>query len=170
MARRVPDERQIEMLFGPPAAPQAMGGSLNISLQLRHALTQAIKDSPYSRAEIATAMTELVFGEGGAGEITIAQINAWTAPTKADWRFPLEYLPAFVQATGGVWLVDWLAQKCGCRALRGEQAVLVEMSAKEVLRRKAEAEAKRLGKEVETLKSRVTPELLEGLNGREIGK
>lgn len=170
MARRVDDPRQVELrLFGPPPAPAKVAGSSNVGLPLRQALAQALKDAPGSRAEIAAQMTEAVFGDDGEGEITLSQLNAWTAASKAEWRFPLEYLPAFVQATGAVWLVDWLAQRCGCRALRGEQAVLVEMSAKEVLAKRAIEEGKRLTREVESLKAQVTPEMLKGLNGPEVG-
>jgi hypothetical protein len=171
MVRRVNDPRQDELrLFGPPPAPPTLAGSFNYSHELRQALAQVLKDSPASRAEVAVQMTEMVFGHDGEGEITVAQLNSWTACSKGEWRFPLEYLPAFIQATGGVWLVDWLAQRCGCRALRGEQAVLVEMSAKKVLRQKAEAEMKRLDKELKGLEASVTPELLDGLQGREVGK
>jgi len=169
MVRRVEDERQGELrLFGPPPAPRQMAGSFNFSHALRHALAQALRDCPYSRAEVAAHMTELVFGDADLGEITVAQLNAWTACSKAEWRFPAEYLPAFVKATGAVWLVDWMAQRCGCRALRGEQAVLVEMSAKKVLRAQAEANLKRLDKELKSLEANITPDILEGLSGPEV--
>lgn len=156
-----------EPLFPPPVPPPAMAGAANIGRALRAALSQAMELCPYSRAEIAARMTEALFAAGEEGEVTLSQLNAWTAPSRGDWRFPLEYLPALVEATGAVWLVDWLAQRCGCRALRGEQAVLVEMSAKEVLARKAAAEAKRLQREVAALKEQVTPDMLRGLGGPE---
>lgn len=170
MARRVEDPRQVELrLFGPPPAPKRLSGNYGYGRALRQALAQALKECPYGRAEVAASMTDLIFGDVDEGEITVAQLNAWTACSKVEWRFPAEYLPAFVQATGAVWLVDWMAQRCGCRALRGEQAVLVEMSAKKVMRAKAAADMKRLDKELKDLEANITPEILDGLSGPEVG-
>lgn len=169
MVRRVEDSRQEELLFGPPPAPQQLSGNYGYGRALRQALAQALKDCPYSRAEVAATMTDLIFGDVDEGEVTVSQLNAWTACSKTEWRFPAEYLPAFVKATGAVWLVDWMAQRCGCRALRGEQAVLVEMSAKKVMRAKAAADMKRLDKELKDLEANITPEILDGLSGPEVG-
>lgn len=109
--------------------PAHASGSLDFDRELRAALTRAVKETPKRRAEIAAEMTDLVFGEIGETEITKAQIDAWTAGSKIEWRFPLQYLPAFVQATGAVWLLDLVAGKCGCRVLVGEQALLAELGA-----------------------------------------
>ena len=67
------------------------------------------------------------FGDAGEGEVTKAQLDSWTAPSRDAWRFPLSYLPAFVEATGAVWLLDLLAERCGCKVVHGEAAVLLEL-------------------------------------------
>lgn len=172
MSRRAApqDPRQGCLLFAPPAAPPALAGSSNVGRELRAALSKAIETCPHSRAEIAARMTEALFAEGEDGEVTLSQINAWTAASKDGWRFPLEYLPAFVGATGAVWLVDWIAQRAGCRALRGEQAVLVELSAKKLLQRRREEEVKALKQEVEALEAGVPLTILDGLGGPEAGQ
>lgn len=129
MVRRIPDERQGDLFFAQPRPPTVESGAMNVSVELRNALARALKECPLSRTEVACRMTDLLFGDVGEGEVSKSQLDAWTAPSKGDWRFPLEYLPAFVQVTGAVGLLDWVAGKCGCRVLQGEQALLVELGA-----------------------------------------
>lgn len=49
-------------------------GSLNISIEYRHLVTQIIRESKYSRYEICARMSELL-----GQEITISMLNSWTA-------------------------------------------------------------------------------------------
>lgn len=109
--------------FAVPRDPEPKAGAFNISISLRNELSRALKESPMSRAKVALGMTELLFGDAGDGEVTKAQLDSWTAPSRDAWRMPLEYLPALIQVTGAVWLLDHLAEKCGCRVLVGEQAL-----------------------------------------------
>lgn len=130
MARRQGSARQLTFeYFGVPRHPSRTPGGLQFSLELRNLLSCAVKESALSRAEIAAAMTDRLFGDAGDGEVTKAQLDSWTAPSRDAWRFPLEYLPAFLEATGAIWLLDKVAEKCGCRVLVGEQALLAELGA-----------------------------------------
>lgn len=72
-------------------------------------------------------MTDLMFGDAGDGEVTKAQLDSWTAPSRDGWRFPASHLPAFIQATGAVWLLDLLARRCGCSIVRDDHAGLIEL-------------------------------------------
>lgn len=103
------DPRQAN-LFGAGDAPPA--GSLQFDAEWRAALTEAIDKCGFGRGNIADRMETLL---GGDPEYPIskAMLDAWTAPSKPGWRFPLIYLPAFVEATGAHWLIDRLAAKCG---------------------------------------------------------
>ena len=116
------------MLFrSVPREPEPVPGAFDFDLQLRNLLNRAIKESPKSRAEIAAAMTDLVFGDAGDGEITKVQLDSWTAPSRGDWRFPLCYLPAFVKAADAVWLLDKVAAMVGCKVLVGSEALDAEL-------------------------------------------
>lgn len=123
-------------------------GSLNISLRFRNALTRALKQSPDSRSAVAARMTDLLFGDADDGEVTKAQIDAWTAPSRGAWRMPVEYLPAFVKATGAYWLLDDIAGPLGCRVLAGEEVALAELGAIALQKRQLSARESALKKSV----------------------
>ncbi len=96
-------------------------------LSFRNGLARALKESSLSRAQVAARMTDLMYGDAGESEVTKAQIDSWTAPSRDAWRFPLSHLPAFIQATGAVWLLETVAAACGCVVLTDEQAGLIEL-------------------------------------------
>jgi len=124
------DRRQLSLdgYFALPRPPQPLPGSHQFALQLRNILTRALKECPLSRSQVAARMTDLMYGDAGDGEVTKVQLDTWTR-SDPSWRFPLEALPAFIEATGAVWLLDVLAEKCGCRILVGEQALLAQLGA-----------------------------------------
>lgn len=105
------------------AAPR---GSLNWDAELRAALSEAIKGCGHSRAEIAADMEEAL-GSDPNYPISVSTLDAWTAPSRTDWRFPLIYLPAFIQATGATWLVARIADKCGHKVISGSEATHAEL-------------------------------------------
>ncbi|MBF0334601.1 MAG: hypothetical protein HQL40_13310 [Alphaproteobacteria bacterium] len=119
----------MDLFFAEPREPGRLPGAANIGAQIRGGLTKALKETAKSRAEVAAGMTDLLFGDVGDDEITKAQLDSWTAASKDGWRFPLEYLPAFIQATGAVWLLDLVAGHCGCTVLQGKEALLAEIGA-----------------------------------------
>lgn len=152
MAPRKPqtvDPRQfsLEGYFEIPAAPRDLPGTLNIEHELRAWLNQAIKDSRLGRDQIGAKMTELLGGDDEDFHVSKAMLDAWTGQSRTSWRFPLSYLPAFIAATGAYWLLDRIAQKCGCRTLVGEEALFAEYGRLDALeedlkRRKAELKKK----------------------------
>lgn len=75
---------------GSPSGP----GRLAWDGRLRALITGAIRQSRFSRDEIAQRMT-LSSGEF----VTRAMLDTWTAPSKNGHRFPLQFLPAFCDAT-----------------------------------------------------------------------
>lgn len=105
------DPRQSSLLdqFEPMEAPVAPApGGLNIDRELRGVMAQALKDCPFSRAEVAARMSDLT-----ADPISEHMLNKWTAPSADGWRFPVEYVPAFEEATGTDVLIELLARKRG---------------------------------------------------------
>lgn len=121
--QRIPDQlSMLEELFRPQSIPvrnaqigdagdeafDIAGGTLDIAAAIRACLTRCIKQTKYSRWQIAARMSEML-----DREITKYQLDAWTAGTKDGHRFPLEYLPAFVQATGSFHILKLVAAYCG---------------------------------------------------------
>lgn len=105
-----------------PAQPDETTGRLNLSDWLCLNLATALKQSSRDRFEVAAEMSRLT-----GDQISKAQVDAWTAKSKPKWRFPAEYLPAFVQATDSYWLLDKFATFVGCRVLVGEDKILSEL-------------------------------------------
>ncbi|WP_119304997.1 hypothetical protein [Dongia deserti] len=101
-------------------------GSLNFDREWRAALNQAIEECGFGRANIATEMERLL-GNDPDYPVSVALLNAWTAASKTDYRFPLIYLPAFVRATGAMWLLDRLASKCGRAIVDDELATIAQL-------------------------------------------
>lgn len=138
--------------FALPKRQAPVPGSFAFGLELRNLLAGALKECALSRAEIAGRMTDLMYGDAGDGEVTKAMLDSWTRSADA-WRFPLEALPAFVEATGATWLLDAIAERCGCRILVGEQALLAQLGAVMV-------EEKRLAERKAALKKSVSPDVI----------
>jgi hypothetical protein len=152
---RACDERQMKLglsdALQTAPEPEPMPGSLNFDLELRALLAKALKGTTKSRAQVAADMTDLIYGDTEAGQITAAQLNSWTAGSHESWRFPAAFLPAFLVATGATFVLERLADKCGCQILVGEEAVLAEAAA---LRAVAQNAQKRL----DQLTRKISPE------------
>jgi hypothetical protein len=129
MAPRAPlgnqnDPRQANLFDAGSATPAS--GSLQFDSEWRAALNRAIEECGFGRGNIAIEMERLL-GNDPDYPVSVALINAWTAASKTDYRFPLIYLPAFVRATGADWLLDVLAGKCGRVTLTADEQRLVEI-------------------------------------------
>ena len=98
-------------------------GSFNIDKQLREALSEGLKQCSFSRYEAAAKMSELV-----GDEITKTMLDAWTAESKEQHRFPAEYLPAFCQVTGCMEPLRIMASLVKCHLVESEEAFLVELA------------------------------------------
>ena len=97
--------------------------SFNIDLQLRDAITRAIKDCPHSRYQIAAKMSELL-----GIEITKSMLDSWTAESKEGiYRFPACYLPAFCRALGNIEPLRIMADLLGAYVIEGEDALLTQL-------------------------------------------
>jgi len=98
--------------------------SFNIDLLLRETISQAIKQSPLSRFQIAARMSEIL-----GLEVSKSMIDAWTAESREGInRFPACYLPAFCQTVGSMEPLRVLADLLGCVVVQGEEALLIELS------------------------------------------
>lgn len=83
-------------------------GSLACGEAIATALSDGIARSGKSRARVAVEMSDYL-----GTTITVAQLNAWTATSKAGHRFPAEYLGAFSFSTGDSSALELLARQAG---------------------------------------------------------
>lgn len=75
--------------------PTPESGELNDASRVRETLARSIKHCGKSREQIAESMSRLC-----GYSITVTMLNAFTAESRDDRRFPLELLRAFCIATG----------------------------------------------------------------------
>jgi len=81
-----------------------------------------ITQSRLSREQITERMTQTT-----GDEITVNMLNAWTAESKKQHRFPLEYAAAFCQAVGNTKLLDYLLQEMGLVAISEKEQLLFDI-------------------------------------------
>lgn len=119
-------------------------GALDDSNTVRGLLVDAIRKSGKSREHIAEAMSFAL-----NREITVRQINAWTAESREDYRFPAEYDRAFCYATGDDRLLRVRAELAGYRVITATEFELLELGRQYLIRQRANekiaAFEKRLG-------------------------
>lgn len=122
MSRRPPDY-QTQDMFMIPVQRTPAPGAYDFDQELRHKLSDLLKSTPLSRYEVAARMSELV-----GREISKNQLDAWTAESRPGWRFPLEYLPALESTCETHEITRWLADIRGCRLVKGEDALIIELT------------------------------------------
>ena len=116
--------------------------SFNIDLQLREAISEAIKGCPHSRFQIAAKMSELL-----GVEISKSMIDSWTAESREGInRFPACYLPAFCHVVESIEPLRVLADLVGSVVVQGEDALHMELS-------KVEAEKQKLSEKGKAIKT-----------------
>ena len=123
--------------------PQNSGfSSFNIDLLLRETISQAIKESPLSRFQIAAKMSDAL-----GVEVSKTMIDSWTAESREGInRFPACYLPAFCHAVNSIEPLRVLADLVGSVVVQGEDALRIEMS-------KIEEQEQRLSEKKKAIKT-----------------
>lgn len=119
---------QLEMsFFDVPAEPVADTGGLDIAEPIRELLSEMLAKASargLDRHDVAAAISRLT-----DREISKHMLDRYSAIATEQWRLPLEVLPALTKATGDFRLLELIADRCGCRVLRGEEAILAEIGA-----------------------------------------
>lgn len=128
------DERQLSIFThlkpeGPPAP-----GSLNISVRLRQAASEAIRKSGMDRIDICSQIYKLT-----GIEVAKSSLDSWTAESRdisgdhidhnhnKRWGMPAEICPAFCQVCGD-WEVLFIQAEAGnFKALKGKDVVRARM-------------------------------------------
>ena len=118
-----------------PVRHRAAPRPLDLSLRVKTALGQALKETPDSATVVAARMSEI------AGvEITADALYAYTAPSKPDHQISLLRFVAFVRATGALWLWDTLVEDEGLIVMEGREAHLAHLGALEQERQRLEGQ------------------------------
>lgn len=92
--------RLFDDLAGPAVVGRANAPALNVWPELLGEISRALRearDAGLSRERIVDRMNAALPDE--PRPMTKRQLDAWTASSKEEHRFPLEYLPAFCWAT-----------------------------------------------------------------------
>jgi hypothetical protein len=104
------------------AEDPSTNGKASIDAAVRSLVSQALKRNRGSRYDVAARMSEIL-----GVEISKAQLDAWSAESKENHRFPLVYAAAFCEATGDKALVRYIAKLCGGYFIEGEDALRLEL-------------------------------------------
>lgn len=141
---------------------QPIKGSLDIDSELRAAISEDIKHAvvtcsgrELSRYEVAARMSDLV-----GHEITKSMLDNYSADSHEKHRFPCQYLPAFVLATGQRRAFEVLSRRAGLFALPGPEALRAEIQRldEEIKRKKADKHKREIFlKEMTTTQPPVSP-------------
>lgn len=98
-------------------------GQYNIQVRLRGALSLALKKAlPKSRWVVADEMSHLL-----GIEVSKYQIDSWVAESKEGHRMPVEYLPAFVEATGSLEPLQLLNETCKIFMVKAPDALRADI-------------------------------------------
>lgn len=116
----------VDRLF-PVRAPAELARALDFNRRVAAAMSEAIRESGRSRAHVAAEMTELL-GYADGGEVTVSQLNAYTATSRETHTISLVRWKAFVRATGCVWLWEIVLDGEGLTLLQGEEALHAQAS------------------------------------------
>lgn len=115
-------------------------GSMDIDRFFREAISEALKNCPLSRYQVAARMSELT-----GQEITKAMLDSWTAESKEGHRFPAIFLPAFCEAVGCSEPLKILGRLVGVFVLPGPEALRAEIRRlEEEIGKKQQEKKKRL--------------------------
>lgn len=115
-------------------------GSFNVDRPFREAISEALRQSPLSRYQVAARMSELT-----GTDITKTMMDSWTAESKEQHRFPAIFLPAFCEAVGSNEPLKMLGNLIGAFVLPGPEALRAEIKRiEEDIARKQNEKRKRL--------------------------
>lgn len=141
--RRKVDDRQLpldfEALFKIPTPKDPTAGGMDYGLELRHLISETLKNCPKDRFTVAAEMSRLT-----GKEISKTMLDSWSAESREAWRFPYEFSPAFEVATGTYVLTEFMARKRSCKVYAGEDLYAAELGKLETLKSEINSKIKLL--------------------------
>jgi hypothetical protein len=131
-----------QMLFD--QAPQMVPGSMNDASLVRAALVESIRKCGKSRETIADQMSMLT-----GTEVTVRRLNAFTAESREDFRWPAELDRAFCAVTGCNELMCCRAELAGFRLITKDEAELLELGREYIRHKRAHERVEMLEKRLQ---------------------
>jgi hypothetical protein len=104
------------------ALPDYQPESKPLTLRIKEAIGEAIKNSGLKRYDIAGRM-----GEHLGTEITESMLNSYTAESKEGYRMPAEYMPIFCKITQDYAALEILVAAAGGRLVKSEEIYFLEL-------------------------------------------
>lgn len=128
------DERQLSIFshLKPEVAPAP--GSLDVSMKIRHAVSNAIRKSGKDRIDICAEVYKL-----SGKELPKSTLDGWSAESRdcsgdsidnngnKRWGMSIDVVAAFCQATGDWEVLFILVEACNYKALKGKDVVRARM-------------------------------------------
>ncbi len=128
--KRTIDEKQISLFtYLEPETPPSPG-SMDVSMRLRHAVSNAIKNSRKDRIDICAEIYKL-----SGKEVPKSTLDGWSAESRdlsndgidlngnKRWGMSGDILPAFCAVTGDWETLFILVDACNYKALKGKDVV-----------------------------------------------
>ena len=139
----------------PVQVPSVLPRALDFNRRVAAAMAEAIRVCGKPRPLIAAEMTEILAYD--EGEVTLSQLNAYTAVSRETHTISLVRWKAFIRATGCLWLWEIALEGEGLTLLQGEEAYHAQASVAEKAGRRLleQAEQLRAAAPVEIMRKRV---------------
>jgi hypothetical protein len=121
--RKTFNDKQLTLfrLFPIPQPSPQGPGSQDHSVEVRHLLSDILKDCPLGRFEVAGKLSEQL-----GREITKWMLDSWTGESREN-HFPFAFADALETVCGTLRLTEFLAAKRGCKILVGEEVLNAEL-------------------------------------------
>jgi len=120
---------------------------LDINLELMGGINKAIREARVNGMGREHIIERMNLCLEATDQITLRQLNAWTAASKESHNFPTRYLPAFCWATQCMQPLLMLVQCLGYELVDGRDQLAAELGNKLL----AEAKNKREIKQLQTI-------------------
>lgn len=154
MKRRI-DEKQVSLFeYLKPEEPPTPG-SMDISLRLRHAVSNAIKKCGKDRIDICAEIYKL-----SGKEVPKSTLDGWSAESRdlsndgvdlngnKRWGISGDIIPAFCAVTGDMEVLFIQVEACNYKAMKGKDVVRARMGLLQEEIKKATQEMKELEKKL----------------------
>jgi hypothetical protein len=128
--KKIIDEKQISLFTYLEPSPPPSPGSMDVSMRLRHAVSNAIKNSGKDRIDICAEIYKL-----SGKEVPKSTLDGWSAESRdlsndgidfngnKRWGMSSDIVPAFCAVTGDWEALFILVDACNYKALKGKDVV-----------------------------------------------
>ena len=129
------------------ALPEYQPESKPLTLRIKEAISEAVKNSGLKRYDIAGRMSEHT-----GQEITESMLNSYTAESKEGHRMPAEYMPIFCKITQDFAALEILAAAAGARLVKSDEIYFLELGRLEQAEKSIQQKRAAIKKEFEQIR------------------